>query len=128
MGIPSQMLDGLTGGARPLAGPAGTVVFFHALLVHGSAPNTSPRPRPLFYVVYNPVTNTRIAARRARHHCSTDFTPVEPLADDCLLPVRTRPFAGPCEIAGRERELVLEVLEGGGRSGFRAVNEVDAVR
>jgi dTDP-4-amino-4,6-dideoxygalactose transaminase/ectoine hydroxylase-related dioxygenase (phytanoyl-CoA dioxygenase family) len=128
MEIPAHMLDGLTAGARPLTGPAGTVVFFHALLVHGSAPNTSPRARPLFYVVYNPVTNTRIAGRRARHHCSTDFTAVEPLADDCLLPIRTRPFAGPCHIAGRERELVLEVLESGEWSGFRAVSDVDNPR
>ena len=41
MEIPGEMLGDLVDGARPLTGPAGTVVFFHALLVHGSAANTS---------------------------------------------------------------------------------------
>ena len=35
-------------------------------------------------------------------------------------PVRTRPFAPPCQIAGREEELLLEVLRSGCWSGFRA--------
>ncbi|MEK6372181.1 MAG: DegT/DnrJ/EryC1/StrS family aminotransferase [Acidobacteriota bacterium] len=128
MEIPAEMLDGIAKTGTPLTGPAGTVVFFHALLVHGSEPNTSARSRAMFYVVYNPVTNQRIEPRRARHHCSTDFTPVEPLADDCLVPIRTRPFAPPCQLAGRERELVLETLESGEWSGFRAPNEADDVR
>jgi ectoine hydroxylase len=38
-------------------GPAGTVVFFHPELVHGSAANMSPFPRALLLVTYNDVTN-----------------------------------------------------------------------
>ena len=42
-------------------------------------------------------------------------------------PVRTRPFAGPCFIGGRERELVLEALESCSWSAFRAgIGEHDA--
>jgi ectoine hydroxylase len=39
-------------------GPAGTVVFFHPELVHGSAANMSPFPRRLVIVTYNQVGNT----------------------------------------------------------------------
>lgn len=35
-------------------------------------------------------------------------------------PLRTRPFAPPCQIAGREAELLMEVLRSGCWSGFRA--------
>ena len=35
-------------------------------------------------------------------------------------PLRTRPFAPPCQIAGREAELLMEVLHSGCWSGFRA--------
>src|SRR6185436_5471638 len=35
-------------------------------------------------------------------------------------PIRTRPFADPCYIGGRERELLLDVLESCRWSGFRA--------
>jgi len=35
-------------------------------------------------------------------------------------PIRTRPFADPCFIGGRERELLLDVLESCRWSGFRA--------
>ncbi|MCR6483011.1 phytanoyl-CoA dioxygenase family protein [Amycolatopsis sp. OK19-0408] len=38
-------------------GPAGSVVFFHPELVHGSAVNMSPFPRKLLLVTYNDVTN-----------------------------------------------------------------------
>jgi ectoine hydroxylase len=38
-------------------GPAGSVVFFHPELVHGSAANMSPFPRKLLLVTYNDVTN-----------------------------------------------------------------------
>lgn len=40
--------------------------------------------------------------------------------DERHTPVRSRPFAPPCQIAGREAELLMEVLESGCWSGFRA--------
>ncbi|HLK57699.1 MAG TPA: phytanoyl-CoA dioxygenase family protein [Chthonomonadaceae bacterium] len=38
-------------------GPAGTLVFFHTEVVHGSAQNMSPFPRKLLLATYNDVTN-----------------------------------------------------------------------
>jgi ectoine hydroxylase len=38
-------------------GPAGTVVFFHPEIVHGSSVNMSPHPRRLLIATYNDVTN-----------------------------------------------------------------------
>ena len=73
------------GGIEPVMGPPGTVVFFDALAVHGSAPNISPWPRRIFYLNYNAVSNRQILPLRAAHRCSVDLTPVSALADDCLL-------------------------------------------
>ncbi|WP_374651622.1 phytanoyl-CoA dioxygenase family protein [Dongia sp.] len=39
--------------ARQCVGPAGSVCFMHTRLLHGSAPNRSPRPRTLFICVYS---------------------------------------------------------------------------
>jgi hypothetical protein len=38
--------------ARPQAGPAGTVVVFDSCMLHGSAPNTTPRDRPVLVIGY----------------------------------------------------------------------------
>lgn len=71
-------------GIEPILAKPGAVLFFDALLVHASAPNISPWPRRIFYFAYNAVTNALLPLR-ARHHCDTDRTPIEPLGDDCLL-------------------------------------------
>lgn len=39
--------------AKPLSGPAGSVCLMHTRLMHGSAPNSSVRPRTLFICVYS---------------------------------------------------------------------------
>lgn len=78
-----EMVD--EGGIEALVGPAGSVALLDCVTVHGSTPNMSPWSRWIFYLNYNSVENREIEARRAVHHCSTDFTPLEPLADDCLL-------------------------------------------
>lgn len=51
--------DEMLGGAAPveLLGPAGTVVMFGGLMVHGSQENLSDRPRCLVYIVYNRTDN-----------------------------------------------------------------------
>jgi ectoine hydroxylase len=71
------------------AGVAGTALIFGDCLVHGSPPNMSPWDRSIFSVILNPIANaqTRFARPDYKHH--RDFTPVVPLADDCLLSVRT---------------------------------------
>jgi len=72
-------------GIEPIMGPPGTVVFFDALSVHGSAANISPWPRRIFYLNYNAVSNRQILPLREPFHCSVDLTPISVLADDCLL-------------------------------------------
>lgn len=44
-------------GMTSLKGAAGSVVFFHPELVHGSGPNMSPFPRKLLIATYNDVAN-----------------------------------------------------------------------
>jgi ectoine hydroxylase len=78
------------GGLVTATGPAGTALIFGDCLVHGSPPNMSPWDRRIFSVILNPIANaqTRFARPDYKHH--HDFTPVVPLADDCLLTVRAR--------------------------------------
>lgn len=77
------------GGTEALTGPAGSVAFLSCLLVHGSTGNLSPWPRCLFFVNYNSVENPELTKPRDPYRCGTDFTPLRPLPDDCLLPART---------------------------------------
>ena len=74
------------GGIAPALGKAGTGLIFGDILVHGSPSNMSPWDRAIFSLILNPVDNrqTKFARPEYKHH--TDFTPVVPLADDCLLP------------------------------------------
>jgi len=62
-------------------GPAGSVLFFHPNLVHGSAPNMSPSDRKIALVTYNSVGNIPHELRRPDFLVSRDFTPVVPAAD-----------------------------------------------
>jgi L-proline 4-hydroxylase len=76
------------GGLVTAAGVAGTALIFGDCLVHGSPPNLSPWDRRIFSLILNPIANaqTRFARPDYKHH--RDFTPVVPLADDCLLTMR----------------------------------------
>jgi amino acid adenylation domain-containing protein len=69
------------GGIVAPKGPAGSVLFFHGNVVHGSAPNMSPFDRMLALVTYNAVSNApRLReAPRPEFLCERDFTPVAPL-------------------------------------------------
>lgn len=68
-------------------GPAGSVLFFHGNLVHGSESNISPFDRVVIIITYNSTENIPIPAREAR----PDFLmapyrgPVVALSDDVLL-------------------------------------------
>lgn len=72
------------GGLFSATGKAGTGLIFHDTLLHCSPPNLSPHDRPIFSLILNPVSNrqTKLERPEFKHH--TDFTPVAPLADDCL--------------------------------------------
>ena len=73
------------GGIVSATGLAGTGLVFGDCLVHGSPPNMSPWDRCIFSLILNPVTNRQTTFRRPDYQHHRDFTPVSPLADDCLL-------------------------------------------
>ena len=62
-------------------GPAGSVLFFHSNLVHGSGTNISPRNRVLTLITYNSVKNVPHFPenRRPEFLASSDARPLEPL-------------------------------------------------
>lgn len=86
MEIDEQVIAKLVaeGGIEALTAPAGSVVFLDCNAVHGSTSNISPWPRSIFYLIYNAVSNRTIIHPRGDYRCGLDFTPLEPLAENCL--------------------------------------------
>jgi ectoine hydroxylase len=60
-------------------GPAGSLVFFHSEVVHGSAQNMSPFPRKVLLVTYNDVTNLPrpMSEPRPEYVVCRDSTPLK---------------------------------------------------
>ncbi len=73
------------GGIVPLMGAPGTVILFHCLLIHGSAPNITPWNRMILYLNFIPVSQHELEPRRSWFHCDSNVRPIVPLPDDCLL-------------------------------------------
>lgn len=73
------------GGIISAHGAAGTGLIFGDSLVHGSPANMSPWDRRIFSLILNPVANKQTTFKRPEYQHHRDFTPVAPLADDCLL-------------------------------------------
>lgn len=72
------------GGMVAPKGPAGSGVFFHGCMAHASGPNLSARTRYILYLTCNHVANWIRRPTRPDYYASRVFTPLEPLADDCL--------------------------------------------
>ena len=72
------------GGIVAPKGPAGSAIFFHGTLVHGSPPNMSPWDRQIIYVTYNSVQNAITRYKRPAHIAHRDFTPLDAWEDDCV--------------------------------------------
>ncbi len=72
------------GGCVAPTGPAGSVLLFHANLVHASPPNISPFGRTIVYLSLCHVDNHIRRFKRKEWIAHRDFTAIEPLADDCL--------------------------------------------
>ena len=72
------------GGIVAPQGPAGSVLMFHSNIVHASPPNISPWPRTIVYLSLCHVDNHIRQFKRAEWIAHRDFTPIEPLGDDCL--------------------------------------------
>ena len=71
-------------GIEALIGPAGTVALVHCNVVHGSSNNVSPWRRAIMYLIYNAVSNACTGTERPWYQNNRDFTPLEPLDDQCL--------------------------------------------
>ena len=75
------------GGIVAPKGPAGSAIFFHGTLVHGSPPNMSPWDRQIIYVTYNSVQNAIRRYKRPAYIAHRDFTPLDAWEDDCVTRV-----------------------------------------
>ena len=73
------------GGCVAPTGPAGSVLMFSSLLVHASPPNISPFGRTIVYLSLCHVDNPIRQFKRAEWIAHRDFTPIEPMADSCLV-------------------------------------------
>jgi ectoine hydroxylase len=73
------------GGCVAPTGPAGSVLMFHSCLVHASPPNISPMDRTIVYLSLCETGNHIRRFKRKEWIAHRDFTPIEPLADDCLM-------------------------------------------
>ncbi|MCH2211875.1 MAG: phytanoyl-CoA dioxygenase family protein [Fuerstiella sp.] len=73
------------GGIEVPTGPPGSVILFHSNLVHASPSNISPWHRSIVYLSLCEVSNHIRRFQREEWIAHRDFTPIEPLDDDCLL-------------------------------------------
>lgn len=73
------------GGIVAPKGPAGSILMFHGNLVHASGSNLSPWSRWIVYLSLNRCDNAIRRFKRPTWIANRDFTPIEPLPDDCLL-------------------------------------------
>jgi len=74
------------GGLVSPKGAPGSVVMFHANLVHGSGSNMSPWNRNIVYLSLCAVSNHIRRFKRPEYIAHRDFAPIECLPDDCLRP------------------------------------------
>ena len=79
------------GGCVAPTGPAGSVLMFSSLLAHASPPNISPLPRTIVYLSLCQVDNRITRFKRPAWVAHRDFTPIVPLADDCLMDLHSAP-------------------------------------
>lgn len=68
-------------------GPAGSALFFHCNLVHGSSSNISPFDRAVVIVSFNSVENVpgEVESPRPEFLASREPIPIVPVRDDALL-------------------------------------------
>lgn len=74
------------GGIVAPKGAAGAALLFHGNLVHASGSNLTPWPRWIVYLSLNRCDNAIRRFSRPNWIANRDFTPIELLPDDCLLP------------------------------------------
>ena len=80
-----ERAGGRHGGIVAPKGPAGSMLLFHSCLVHASTSNLSPWNRVSVYLSLCAVSNHIRRFKRPEYIAHRDFTPIDCLADDCLL-------------------------------------------
>jgi ectoine hydroxylase len=73
------------GGIVAPKGPSGSMILFHACLVHASTSNLSPWNRVSVYLSLCAVSNHIRCFKRPEYIAHRDFAPLDCLPDDCLL-------------------------------------------
>jgi ectoine hydroxylase len=61
------------------------MLMFHCNIVHASTSNMSPWDRSIVYLSLNRTNNAIRKFSRPDYIAHRDFTPIQTLADDCLL-------------------------------------------
>ncbi len=72
-------------GVEAITGRAGAVLFMHINVVHASSVNITPLRRVLLYLNVSTTDNRGETFERPPHLAARDFSPLEPLGEDCLL-------------------------------------------
>jgi ectoine hydroxylase len=105
-----ERAGGRHGGIVSPQGPAGSMLVFHSCLVHASGSNLSPWNRVSVYLSLCAVSNHIRRFKRPEYIAHRDFTPIECLADDCLIaePPVDLPWAK--GLPSRALETSLDVL------------------
>ncbi len=75
-------------GLDVITATAGSLLLMDMTVVHGSSVNITPLRRLLLYINVCPVDNRGESYERAEYYAARDFSPIEPLAPDCLLTSR----------------------------------------
>jgi ectoine hydroxylase len=85
--LPDEHVDAIARKSGIVApkGPAGSVIFMHTNVVHGSGKNYSPWRRALISLTLNAVGNEAVTSHRPDYIVPADHTPLEVLNERCLL-------------------------------------------
>ena len=75
-------------GLGVITATAGSVLLMDMTVVHGSSVNITPLRRLLLYINVCPVDNRGESYERPEYYAARDFSPIEPLAADCLTAQR----------------------------------------
>jgi len=76
-------------GLEHITGPAGSIVFMNMQVVHGSTVNITPLKRVILYLNVCAVDNQGASFARPEYLAARDFSPIQPLADDCIISLAT---------------------------------------
>lgn len=89
MELPKTVIAQLTaeGGVEAVTGPAGTALFMHCNLVHGSVGNITPFERTIVYLNVASCDNRTTSHKRAEWFANRDCSPLQSLDDNCLTEI-----------------------------------------